>query len=138
MSLALEIIIDSKNSYPMISAEIIGYEFLESIIISRARLTYENRGPLFNKPKSKLDQKLEESLENLEKIFIALKKKRKERKSIEFNLSESKPVTDKSNRIVKFSKINRNNYHSVVEECMILANICAQIFARIIHSSTTL
>ncbi len=109
-------------------AEIIGYEFLESIIISRARLTYENLGPLFNKPKSKLDQKLEESLENLEKIFIALKKKRKERKSIEFNLSESKPITDKSNRIVKFSKINRNNYHSVVEECMILANICAANF----------
>ena len=109
-------------------AEIIGYEFLESLIISRARLTYENLGPLFNKPKSKLDQKLEESLENLEKIFIALKKKRKERKSIEFNLYESKPVTDKSNRIVKFSKINRNNYHSVVEECMILANICAANF----------
>ncbi len=109
-------------------AEIKDYEFCESIITSKARLTYEGLGPLFSKPKNKLDKKIETSLNNLEKIYRALKLKRQRRNSIEFNLSETRPISDKANRILKFSKIIRNEYHGVVEECMILANICAANF----------
>ena len=109
-------------------AEIKDYDFCESIITSKARLTYESLGPLFSKPKNKLEKKIETSLKNLEKIYLALKDKRQKRNSIEFNLSETRPISDKSNRILKFSKLNRNEYHGVVEECMILANICAANF----------
>ena len=109
-------------------AEIKDYDFCESITTSKARLTYESLGPLFSKPKNKLDKKIETSLKNLEKIYLALKDKRQKRNSIEFNLSETRPISDKSNRILKFSKLNRNEYHGVVEECMILANICAANF----------
>ena len=109
-------------------AEIIDYYFCESVITSKARLTYESLGPLFLKPKNKLDKKIDTSLNNLEKIYKALKEKRQQRKSIEFNLSETKPISNKSNRILKFSKLNRNEYHGIVEECMILANICAANF----------
>ena len=109
-------------------AKIKDYDFCESVITSRARLTYENLGPLFSKPKNKLDKKIDDSLNNLEKIYLALKDRRQKRNSIEFNLSETRPITDKSNRILKFSKLSRNEYHGVVEECMILANICAANF----------
>ena len=109
-------------------AKIKDYDFCESVITSRARLTYENLGPLFSKPKNKLDKKIDDSLNNLEKLYLALKDRRQKRNSIEFNLSETRPITDKSNRILKFSKLSRNEYHGVVEECMILANICAANF----------
>ena len=109
-------------------AEIMNYDFCESVIKSKARLTYESLGPLFSKPKNKLDKKINTSLNNLEKIYRALKQKRQQRNSIEFNLSETKPISNKSNRILKFTKLKRNEYHGVVEECMILANICAANF----------
>ena len=49
--------------------EINDYYFCESVIASKARLTYENLGPLFSKPKNKLDKKINISLSNLEKYI---------------------------------------------------------------------
>ena len=52
------------------------------------------------------------------------RKIREERKAIDFYLPEYRPV-GKDNKIIKFKSINHLLANEVIEESMILANICA-------------
>ena len=108
------------------------YEIFNSIIRSQARLTYEKIGKQFELDKPSLSKEVNNSINALEKIYRLLHEKRKKRLAIDFDLPEYNPISDKNNRIKKFGLTARNHAHQLVEECMILANVCA---AKLLHKA---
>ena len=108
------------------------YEIFNSIIQSKARLTYEKIGKQFELDKPSLSSEVNDSITALEKIYRLLREKRKKRLAIDFDLPEYNPISDKNNRIKKFGLTARNHAHQLVEECMILANVCA---AELLHKA---
>ena len=75
------------------------------------------------------------------KIHALRRKIREERKAIDFYLPEYRPV-GKDNKIIKFKSINHLLANEVIEESMILANICAAKLTKklknLSHSVTTI
>lgn len=125
LTMSCEIILDKQGNVKK-------YEISNSIIRSHARLTYEKIGKQFESDKPSLSIEVNDSITTLEKIYRLLHEKRKSRLAIDFDLPEYHPVSDKNHRIKKFGLIERNHAHQLVEECMILANVCA---AELLHKA---
>ncbi len=117
LTLTCEIEIDNKG-------QLKNFKFYNSIINSKARLTYEKLGAQFEKEKNALPKEVSISLGSLEKIYRLLSANRSKRNAIDFDLPEYYPFYDKQ-KIKNFQPIERNHSHQLVEECMILANVCA-------------
>ena len=117
LTLTCEIEIDNKG-------QLKNFRFYNSIINSKARLTYEKLGAQFEKEKTALPKEVSISLGSLEKIYRLLSANRSKRNAIDFDLPEYYPFYDKQ-KIKNFRPIERNHSHQLVEECMILANVCA-------------
>ena len=117
LTLTCEIEIDNKG-------QLKNFKFYNSIINSKARLTYEKLGTQFEKEKTALPKEVSISLGSLEKIYRLLSANRSKRNAIDFDLPEYYPFYDKQ-KIKNFRPIERNHSHQLVEECMILANVCA-------------
>jgi len=104
-------------------------EFFEAIINSKARLTYEAVAKQIKEGKFLEPYSL--SLKNLVQIYEILKKAKKNRGALELDIPFFVPEMN-GNKINKFVDTSRNKAHLLIEECMLLANICA---AKIIHKS---
>ena len=104
--------------------EIKSFEFLNSVICSKNRLTYDEVEKFYQKDQATFSNEIVSNLRNLKKIHGLRRKIREERKAIDFYLPEYRPV-GKDNKIVKFKSINHLLANEVIEESMILANICA-------------
>ena len=115
--LTCEIFLDKEG-------EIKSYEFFNSIICSKNRLTYDEVEKFYQKGQTALSDDIVSNLNALKKIHALRRKIREERKAIDFYLPEYRPV-GKDNKIIKFKSINHLLANEVIEESMILANICA-------------
>ena len=104
--------------------EIKSFEFFNSVICSKNRLTYDEVEKFYQKDQATFSNEIVSNLRNLKKIHGLRRKIREERKAIDFYLPEYRPV-GKDNKIVKFKSINHLLANEVIEESMILANICA-------------
>ena len=97
-------------------------EFFEAIINSKARLTYEK---VADQMKTKnFSEPYTQSLKNLVEIYKILKKAKKTRGALELDIPFYVPQFN-GKRIEKFINTSRNEAHLLIEECMLLANICA-------------
>lgn len=97
-------------------------EFFEAIINSKARLTYEK---VADQMKSrKYAEPYSHSLRNLVEIYEILKEAKKLRGALELDIPFFVPKMN-GNKIQKFIDTSRNKAHLLIEECMLLANICA-------------
>lgn len=115
--LSCEIYLDKEG-------EIKSFEFFNSIICSKNRLTYDEVEKFYQKGQTALSDDIVSNLSTLKKIHALRRKIREERKAIDFYLPEYRPV-GKDNKIIKFKSINHLLANEVIEESMILANICA-------------
>ena len=104
--------------------EIKSFEFFNSVICSKNRLTYDEVEKFYQKGQTALSNGIVSNLSTLKKIHNLRRKIRKERKAIDFYLPEYRPV-GKDNTIIKFKSTNHLSANEVIEESMILANICA-------------
>ncbi len=104
--------------------EIKSFEFFNSVICSKNRLTYDEVEKFYQKGQIALSDDILSNLSTLKKIHGLRRKIREERKAIDFYLPEYRPV-GKDNKIIKFKSINHLLANEVIEESMILANICA-------------
>ena len=104
--------------------EIKSFEFFNSVICSKNRLTYDEVEKFYQKGQATFSNEIVSNLRNLKKIHGLRRRIREERKAIDFYLPEYRPVS-KDNKIVKFKSINHLLANEVIEESMILANICA-------------
>ncbi|GAC29076.1 ribonuclease R [Brumicola pallidula] len=106
------------------------YEFYEAVMRSHARLTYNKVWGILKHDET-LVQRYEKHvphINNLNHLFKALKKARQGRGAIEFETIESKFVFNAQRKISHIIAVQRNEAHMLIEECMIMANVCAAEF----------
>ncbi len=113
------------------SGEVTSSKFVEGVMRSTARLTY-------NQVATYLDSKNANSLEknshaapqldNLYAVFQALLTARGKRGSLDLEIPEAYIEFDKQSRIKNISARHRNHAHRLIEECMLAANVAAAKF----------
>ena len=111
------------------------FQFYEAVMNSKARLTY-NKVWAILQGDPKLTERYDPQVANLQelhRLYKALKRTRNHRGAIEFETMESKFVFNAQRKIEDIVPVERNDAHKLIEECMIAANVCA---ARILEENT--
>ncbi len=103
------------------------YQFYNAVIHSHARLTYtrvaavlEGRGADPPVPAA-----LEPAIASLYAVFKALLGARAKRGAIDFDSVETQMIFDEQGKIERIVRVQRNDAHRLIEECMLAANVCA-------------
>ena len=106
------------------------YTFYPAVMNSHARFTYTEVASILagNAPSDKEFKPLVNDLHNLYDLFKALKDARTRRGGIEFESEEMNFIFDADLNIADIVPVERNDAHKIIEECMIVANICAAKF----------
>ncbi len=113
------------------TGRILHYDFMEGVIKSHARLTYNQVHTMMEKNDKRMCERFTEVvpyLTHLYDLFRVLHKARSGRGAIDFDLPETKIVFGKNRKIEKIVSYERFDSHRVIEECMLSANICAARF----------
>jgi ribonuclease R len=111
--------------------EIRSYRFCPAVMRSRARLTYTAVAAALADPRGEAARRLKglpPRLELLDEVFRALLKAREERGAIDFETVETEFVFDDKGRLERIDRVERNDAHRIIEECMLAANVCASDF----------
>lgn len=117
------------------AGNISGYQFMEGIIHSHARLTYNKVWTMLNPDGGEERDTWREHyrdvvphLENLYALFQLLRRKREDRGAMDFDSVETRIVFDSQRKIQQIVPVTRNEAHMLIEECMLAANVCAADF----------
>ena len=104
------------------------YQFYPAIINSHARLTYtEVAAMLANTrgPEAQRGGDVVPHLLHLHEVYRALLKQRSVRGAVDFESSETQIVCDDNGRIEKIVPRTRTEAHRLIEEAMLVANVCS-------------
>jgi ribonuclease R len=107
--------------------------FYEAVIISHARLTYDQAWSYLQNPKKHADDvapAVGASLQTLYAVYGALKHARDARGALDFRGGEVKARIGEKGTIEGFYAVTRNDAHRLIEECMIAANVEAAVALR--------
>ena len=115
------------------------YNFFEGLIHSHARLTYtevsdmleEQEGSVQLRSQERLRKKHADLLPDLERLFELYRKLRAARQqagAMDFSSNETRIVFGEDRKIREIVPVIRNEAHRLVEECMLVANICTARF----------
>ncbi len=119
----------SKNGTPGKS------RFYEAVIISHARLTYDQAWSYLENPRGPaadaLSPAVGTSLQTLYAVYGALKQARDTRGALDFRGGETKARIGADGKIEGFYAVTRNDAHRLIEECMIAANVEAAVALRL-------
>lgn len=110
------------------AGKIKSYQFYEAVMRSHARLTYNEVAAMLVDGDVNLRKKynhLISDLENLFSLYKILFKARSKRGAIDFDVPETRIIYDEAGRIDKIAATERNDAHRLIEECMLVANVCA-------------
>ena len=112
------------------SGAVRGYRFYPGVIHSHARLTYTRVAALLagGEPEPPIPAPLHASIHTLEAVFRALLGARGKRGAIDFDSVETQMVFDDHGKIERIVRVERNDAHRLIEECMLAANVCASDF----------
>ena len=108
-----------------------GYQFYEAVMLSAARLTYDEVWNILSGRDAQASRRRAElvpHLNNLYALYRVLSKARVGRGAIDFDTVETKIVVDSAGRIEKIVPRTRNDAHKLIEECMLAANVSAADF----------
>ena len=112
--------------------KVISHKICESVIKSKARMTYTNVTKILEGDKElcKKYDFLVEDLKRMEKLALTLEKVRKNRGCLNFDIPEPKIILDENLDIVKFEKRPNTISDRIIESFMLIANeTVAQEFA---------
>jgi len=117
------------------AGNISGYKFMEGLIHSHARLTYNKVWQMLEQPRTEQGDTWREHysdvvphVENLYSLFKLLRSKREDRGAMDFDSVETRIVFDSQRKIQEIVPVQRNDAHMLIEECMLAANVCAADF----------
>ncbi|MCG5537404.1 ribonuclease R [Halorhodospira sp. 9622] len=114
------------------NGKVLRSRFYRAVIQSAARLTYDQAAAAVvdgdRKARSAIGEDVVRHLGNLHNLYKTLRKSREERGAIDFDTTETQMHFDDEGRVVSVEPTERNDFHKVVEECMISANVCAAKF----------
>ena len=127
LTMVCEMTISSKG-------KLSGYRFFEGVIHSHARLTYNKVAAMVD-PEHANHQNLTERYRNvlphiqqLHKLYKALRKARDKRGAIDFDTVETRIVFGPDRKIETIVPVQRNDAHKMIEECMLCANVATARF----------
>ena len=113
------------------AGRVTNYEFYPSVMHSQARLTYTQVADYLAGQTDAVPDKapVHKSLNVLFQLYQTLLSARQERGAMEFETVETYMTFDALGAITEILPRTRNNAHRLIEECMLLANVCASDFA---------
>ena len=106
------------------------YKFYSAVMRSRARLTYTRVAAFMDGDREGLAPEVASNLEQLSAVFRSLVQARERRGAIDFETIETELVFNDERKIDRIVKIQRNDAHRVIEECMLAANVCTSAFLK--------
>jgi ribonuclease R len=110
------------------------HRFYPAVMHSRARLTYNEVWDALSQPTGATARRLADlmpHLQALERVFRALLAARERRGAIDFESAETRMLFDDDSKIESIVRVERNDAHRLIEECMLAANVCtAQFLSR--------
>jgi ribonuclease R len=124
LCMACDMTIDARG-------EITAYRFFPAVMWSHARLTYTKVAEIIEQPQSataKQYRALVPQLIELHRLYQILIKARAKRGAIDFETVETQMVFNDQGKIERIMRVQRNDAHRVIEECMLAANVCASDF----------
>ena len=103
------------------------YQFYEAVMRSHARFTYTKVWHILQGDEALIERYKDRvsDLQHLNDLYSALKVARSGRGAIEFETNETKFVFNAARKIENIVPLVRNDAHKIIEECMIMANVCA-------------
>ncbi len=104
------------------------YRFYPSVMVSKARLTYNQVADMLANPQGEIAQQYAAVLphiNHLYTLFQNLLKAREKRGAIDFETIETQMIFNEDGKIEKIIAVHRNDAHKLIEECMLAANVCA-------------
>ena len=107
-----------------------GYDFYPGVIHSHARLTYTRVAAVIEGREADppVDRDLVPHIETLYSLFKALLGQRARRGAIDFESVETQMIFDDHGKIERIVRVQRNDAHRLIEECMLAANVSASDF----------
>lgn len=112
--------------------KLLSYQFMEAVMHSAARLTYTKMAKIVverdAEARADYTPELCSHLDDLYALYQVLRKARERRGAIDFETEETRIVFDSERKIEAIVPTVRNDAHKLIEECMILANVCAAKF----------
>lgn len=114
------------------AGNISSYQFMEGIIHSQARLTYDKVWSMVN-PEGEEEQALWRKqyanvvadIDVLYGLYLKLRERREARGALDFESTETRIIFDADRKIQRIIPTTRNAAHMLIEECMLAANQCA-------------
>ncbi len=106
------------------------YQFYPAVMRSRARLTYTRVAAFMAGEREGLSEDVATNLGHLESVYKALALARQRRGAIDFETIETELVFNDERKIERIVKVERNDAHRVIEECMLAANVCTSAFLK--------
>jgi ribonuclease R len=107
------------------------YQFYPGLMHSVQRFTYNTVWEILSNtkgPEAARHEKLRPLLQNLYKLFQVLKVSREKRGAIDFDTTETQIISNEFGKIERIEPRVRNDAHRLIEECMLVANVCAANF----------
>jgi ribonuclease R len=104
-----------------------GYEFYPGVIHSHARLTYTRVAAVLEGREADppVAKDLVPQIGVLHGVFTALFSQRQKRGAIDFESVETQMIFDEQGKIERIVRVQRNDAHRLIEECMLAANVSA-------------
>lgn len=109
------------------------YSFHEAIIRSHARLTYTEVAKVVLEQDPVHSEKLaalSTQIKDLYALYQSLHKAREKRGTIDFESTDTQIIFGENSKIERIIACERNDAHRIIEECMIVANVCAARFLK--------
>lgn len=114
-----------------LKGQVLAYQFYPAIMHSVQRFTYNIVWEILsntNGPEATKFAHLKPYLQNLYKLFQVLKGSREKRGAIDFDTTETQIISNEFGKIERIEPRTRNDAHRLIEECMLVANVCAANF----------
>ncbi|MDF7676478.1 ribonuclease R [Neisseriaceae bacterium ESL0693] len=102
------------------------YQFYPAVMQSHARLTYNQAWDWISQQKT--EDTIQKQVMTLYKLYQILQKKRHQRGAMEFESTETQMLFDNHGKIKRIVPVVRNDAHKLIEECMLVTNVCAAEF----------
>lgn len=112
------------------TGETTAYQFYPGVIHSHARLTYTEVWSALQGEPAGLEALGERAadVKRLYALYQALRESRRKRSALDFETQESVAEFDARGKIAGFHVREHNDAHRLIEECMLVANVCAAQF----------
>ncbi len=110
------------------TGEVKNYEFYEALIKSHARVTYGEAQEFIETQKSEFSDSVKLNIMDAQDLALVLNEARMESGSIDFDLPAVKVLVDDSGEATDLVKEDRIFAHRLIEELMLITNICASKF----------